>query len=147
MVTIADCLPIVVYDPILRIVGIAHAGWRGILAGVGESLVREFQKLGTNAENLIVGIGPGICQKHFVVKKTTLDHFKDEYPKSCLVRNHDGYVDLKRCLSEQLLKAGVAKSNLEVATECTVCNNYYFGSFRQEGDKAIYQAVIIGIRE
>lgn len=147
MITVADCLPIVAYDPILRLVGIAHAGWRGILAGVGESLIKEFKNLGSNPENLVVGIGPGICQKHFVVKNDTLVHFKDTYPKACLVRNHDGYVDLKRCLTEQLLHAGVTKSNLEVATECTVCNNYYFGSFRQEGDKAIYQAVVVGIRE
>jgi len=147
MITIADCLPLVIYDPIVKAVGIAHAGWRGILAGVGEALVGEFKKLGSNPENLVASIGPGICQKHFVVKKDTLEHFKNEYPKACLVRNHDGYVDLKKCLTEQLFKTGITKSNLEIAHECTVCNNYYFGSYRSEGERAIYQAVIVGMRE
>lgn len=147
MITVADCLPIVAYDPILRIIGIAHAGWRGILAGTGEALIKKFESLGSKPDNLVVGIGPGICQKHFVVKNDILIRFKDEYSKACLVRNHDGYVDLKKCLTDQLLHAGIAKSNLEIATECTVCNNYYFGSYRAEGDKAIYQAVIVGIRE
>jgi YfiH family protein len=146
MVTVADCLPIVCYDPILRIVGIAHAGWRGILAGVGSSLINEFKALGSKPENLVVGIGPGICQRHFIVKNDILSKFKDVYPKATFIRNHDGYVDLKICMTEQLLKTGVTKYNLEVASECTVCNNYYFGSFRREGDKAIYQAVIIGLK-
>ena len=46
MITVADCLPVVCYDPILKIVGIAHAGWRGILAGVGSSLINEFKNMG-----------------------------------------------------------------------------------------------------
>jgi YfiH family protein len=146
MITVADCLPLVAYDPILRIVGIAHAGWRGILAGVGAALVNEFKVLGSKPENLVMGIGPGICQKHFIVKNDILTKFKEIYPKATFIRNHDGYVDLKASLTEQLLKNGVTKYNLEVAKECTVCNNYYFGSFRSEGDKAVYQAVVIGLR-
>lgn len=146
MITVADCLPLVAYDPILKIVGIAHAGWRGVIAGVGSAFINEFKVLGSNPENLIIGIGPGICQKHFVVKNDTLQKFKDTYPKATFIRNHDGYVDLKNALTEQIVKAGIAKYNLEVANECTVCNNYYFGSFRVDGDKAVYQAVIVGIR-
>jgi len=147
MVTVADCLPIVAYDPIESIVGIAHAGWRGVLAGVGTAFINEFKRLGTNPENIVIGIGPGICQKHFIVRNDTLKKFKDAYPKATFIRNHDGYVDLKKCMTEQLLAAGIAKYNLEVAPECTVCNNYYFGSFRSDGEKAVYQAVIIGLRD
>ena len=147
MITVADCLPLVAYDPITRTVGIAHAGWRGILDGVGAALVNEFKVLGSRPENLIMGIGPGICQRHFIVKNDTLSKFKDIYPKASFIRNHDGYVDLKICLTEQLVKAGVTKHNLEVASECTVCNNYYFSSYRSEGDKAIFQAVIIGLKD
>lgn len=146
MITVADCLPLVCYDPILKIVGIAHAGWRGILAGVGSNLINEFKALGSKPENLVVAIGPGICQRHFIVKNDILDKFKNLYPKATFVRNRDGYVDLKVSLTEQLLKVGVTKYNLEVANECTVCDNYYFGSFRREGDKTIYQAVIIGLK-
>ena len=146
MITVADCLPLVIYDPILRIIGVAHAGWRGILAGVGAALVNEFKVLGSKPENLVAGIGPGICQRHFIVKNDTLSKFKDIYPKATFIRNKDGYVDLKISLTEQLIKSGITKHNLEVASECTVCNNYYFGSYRVEGDRAVYQAVIAGIR-
>ena len=146
MITVADCLPLMVYDPILKIAGIAHAGWKGILLGVGEALINEFKAMGSNPEDLVAGIGPGICQRHFIVKNDILDKFKTSYAKSILLRNHDGYVDLKRCLTDQLVKTGVTKFNLEVAKECTVCNNYYFGSYRQEGDKAVYMAAVIGMR-
>lgn len=146
MITVADCLPLVAYDPILRIVGIAHAGWRGILSGIGTALINEFKVMGSKPENIVLGIGPGICQRHFIVKNDILNKFKDIYPKATFIRNHDGYVDLKASLAEQLIKSGASKYNLEIAKECTVCNNYYFGSFRAEGDKTVYQAVIVGLR-
>lgn len=146
MITIADCLPLLAYDPILKIAGVAHAGWKGILLGIGEALISEFKAMGSNSENIVVGIGPGICQKHFVVKNDILDKFKSAYPKATFIRNHDGYVDLKRSLTEQIIKTGVTKFNLEIAHECTVCNNYYFGSYRLEGDRTVYQAAVIGMR-
>lgn len=147
MVTVADCLPILAYDPVTKISGIAHAGWRGILKGVANQLVNKMAVLGAVPENINVGVGPGICQKHFVVKDDVLDRFKEIYPKTVLIRNHDGYVDLKRCVEEDLLRAGVSKLNLEMAKECTVCDNYYFSSFRYEKVDTIYQAAVIGVKE
>jgi len=146
MVTVADCLPILAYDPINRIVGIVHAGWRGLLSGAASELIEAFKQKGSYAEDILVGIGPAICQKHFIVKNDTLKQFATKCSKAVLLRNRDGYVDLKRCAEEELLAKGISKVNLEVAKECTACNSYYFSSFRYEGEKTIFHAAIIGMR-
>ena len=145
MVTVADCLPVLFYDPFLAVVGIIHAGWRGILAGIVPQSLEKFKNCGTKPENLIVGIGPSICQKHFVVQKDVLDKFKQYNKKAVFIRNHDGYVDLKKTVLDDLKNAGVLAQNIEIAQDCPVCHNSLYSSFRKEGRKAPAQAAIIGM--
>jgi polyphenol oxidase len=60
--TYADCYPIVLWDPVKRAVGLAHAGWRGTVAGVAKAAVKALHdEYGSAPENIRAGIGPGIC--------------------------------------------------------------------------------------
>jgi len=147
MATFADCLPIMVYDPSAQVVALIHGGWRSIIDQIVPKLIDKMKNLGSEVENFIVGIGPGICQKHFVVKDDVLAKFKAKYPSMIFVRNKDGYIDLKKAVVSDLRKSGVPKENLEVASECTVCLNGIYGSFRKEGDQTIYQAAILGMKK
>jgi len=143
----ADCIPVLFYDPVGQIVGIAHAGWRGIIDQIIPKMLDKFKSLGSEPENLIVGIGPGICQKHFVVKKDVLKYFLPLYSSATLVRNKDGYVDLKKTIVLDLKKASVGKHNIEIAPYCTVCDNGAYPSYRKEG-KGISQIMsVIGLRQ
>lgn len=146
MVTIADCLPIFVYDPILRIVAAVHAGWRGIIGQIVPQAIEKFKDLGSEPTNLVVGVGPGICQKHFVVRNDVLSLFLDNYPSATFVRNNDGYVDLKKAVLIDLKKGGVLQGNIEISSICTACENGIYGSFRKEKDSVPAAAAVIGIR-
>lgn len=146
MITVADCLPIFIYDPVLQSVGILHAGWRGIIDQIVKSAIEKFKTNGSDPANLICGLGPGICQKHFIVKKDVLGKFHTIYPKATLVRNHDGYVDLKRAVLLDLKNAGVSRENIEASHDCPVCQNGLYGSHRKEGKGAPAQAAVIGIK-
>lgn len=146
MVTVADCLPVLVYDPVLKIAGVFHAGWRGIVGQIIPAAVEKFQTLGSTAENLAVGVGPGICQKHFVVKNNVLSLFQDTYPSATLVRNNDGYVDLKKAVLIDLKKEGVSVNNIEISHICPACDNGIYGSYRKEGENVPAAAAVIGIR-
>ena len=146
IITEADCLPLMIYDPILQMVGIVHAGWRGIIDGIVGKAVEKFKNCGSEAENLVIGIGPGICQKHFVVKKDVLAKFKDLYPLATFIRNHDGYADLKKAVEIDFKKAGIIKTNLEISTDCPSCQNGLYGSFRKEGKFVPASAAVIGMR-
>ncbi|OGD56524.1 hypothetical protein A2V71_02515 [Candidatus Berkelbacteria bacterium RBG_13_40_8] len=147
LITGADCLPILIYDPLMQIIGAIHAGWRGILNQIIPNTIGKFKNLGSDPENLIVGIGPAICQKHFVVKNDVLENFMDLYPSVSLIRNNHGYVDLKKAALLDLKKAGVPKGNIELSLTCTACENGTYGSFRKEGEGAPAMAAVIGMRE
>ena len=145
MIKVADCLPVFIFDPTREIVGLVHAGWRGILGGIVSESIQKMVSLGSRPEDLVVGIGPGICQKHFTVKNDVLVHFKDAYPKATMVRNKDGYVDLRRAVLDDLVKSQVPKENIEVSHLCTFCESGLFGSFRRDGKGALEMAAIIGV--
>jgi len=147
MVEVADCLPVFVYDPVLKIVGLIHAGWRGIISGIVSKVVFEFKKMGSDPENLVCGIGPGICQKHFIVKSGVLEKFRDLYPKEILFINKDGYVDLKKIIVRELENQGVPDSNIEVSKYCTACDNGIYSSYRKEGSGVMEMAAVIGVKE
>ncbi len=147
MITLADCIPIFVFDPLKQIVGIVHAGWRGVIAQIVGSLIAKLKNLGSEPADLIFALGPGICQKHFIVKDDVLEKFKEYYPSATFVRNHDGYIDLRKAILFDLKKEGVAKNNIEVASDCPACLNGRYGSFRKEGAGVPASAAIIGMRE
>lgn len=147
MILTADCLPIIIYDPVLHMASVIHGGWRGIIAQIVPEALKKFKNLGSDMENLVVGIGPGICQKHFVVKNSVMKHFIDLYPQATFVRNNDGYVDLKKAALADFTKNGVVKENIEVSHICTVCDNGNYGSVRKEGSGAPEFATIVGIRQ
>lgn len=146
MVEVADCLPVSIYDPVLRIAGVVHAGWRGIIDQIIPKVIQKFRDCGSEPENLIAGIGPGICQRHFIVKSEVLGKFKDLYPKEILFINKDGYVDLKKIATKELENQGVPKSNIEVSKYCTACDNGIYSSFRREGEGVSEMVAIIGMR-
>lgn len=147
MVTVADCLPILLYDSVTKTVGIMHAGWRGIIKQIIPETLLKLRAMGIATENLTVGIGPGICQKHFVVQDEVLRHFLDCYPQATFVRNNHGYVDLKKAVLSDLKKMNIGAENIEVANICPACDNGRFGSFRKEGKSAPAAAAIIGMRD
>ncbi|OSQ38590.1 polyphenol oxidase [Thalassospira mesophila] len=63
----ADCTPVLFCDPVKRIIGAAHSGWRGSFAGISESTVCAMEKLGAARENIVAAIGPCIGRVSYEV--------------------------------------------------------------------------------
>jgi len=73
VVKVADCVPIMLFDPVKNAIGIAHAGWRGTLKKIaGKTVFKMKKEFGTDPGNLIIGIGPCICVKHYEVDEVVL---------------------------------------------------------------------------
>jgi polyphenol oxidase len=75
----ADCAPLLLCDPTARVIGAAHAGWRGALAGVAEAAVEAMERLGAERGRIRVGIGPCIGPASYEVGP--------EFPSSIIARN------------------------------------------------------------
>lgn len=143
-VTVADCLPILFFDPKKKIIGIAHAGWRGVLKNIVPAAVEKIKKLGGQVKNIQVEIGPGIGQCHFEIGQDMIGKFK-EYKKFIEDREGKYFVDLKGIVADQLKKAGMKKENIRDAGVCTFCEKKYF-SARRDKNKEIQSGVaVIGL--
>lgn len=149
----ADCVPIIFYDPIKKVVASAHAGWRGTVAKIGvktvESMVENFS---CNPEDIIALIGPSIGKCCFEVKENVLQELKASLPLTptlCSIGRgsiedtfDDSHVDLKLINKFQLLASGIKK--IDVCEYCTSCSNELFFSYRKEkGNTARHSAVIM----
>jgi polyphenol oxidase len=66
-VMVADCVPIVLYDPFAHVLACVHAGWRGTVMRVGEAAVTSMRSLGSEPENVIVGLGPAAAPDRYQV--------------------------------------------------------------------------------
>jgi len=148
-ITVADCLPIFIFDFQKEIVGLVHGGWRGlskdILFSALQKLKREFK---SNTKNILVGIGPGISKCHFEVNKRILRQFKYLPRNSISKRNDKTFLDLKKIAQYQALGAGIKKQNIEINPDCTYCLKDKYFSFRRYKPKTLQAMMaVIGIRE
>lgn len=135
--TIADCVPVFFHDPRARCIGLAHAGWRGTVAGiVKETVIAMTRFYGSRPEDVLVGIGPSIGPTEFEVGPEVVGEFRDAFPQhpELFVELGEGkaLVDLWRANSLMAMRAGVAESNIVVSGWCTVSHPQLFFSHRRD---------------
>lgn len=143
-VTVADCLPIMFYEEGKKIVGIAHAGWRGLLNGIIENTIAEIISLGGSPDNLQVVIGPAISKCNFEVQKDILDNFK-EYNDFIEEREAKYFVDLRGIAKNKITGAGIVVDNIKDADLCTYTETNLFSYRRDKPEVVEAGIVLIGI--
>jgi polyphenol oxidase len=70
---VADCVPVVLFDPHARVLACAHAGWRGTLSGVLEEAIAVMRSLGASADRIVAGIGPAVSKERYQVGEEVFD--------------------------------------------------------------------------
>ncbi len=129
MIKTADCQPVVLFDPVRKVVANIHCGWRGSVKGILPLAVRELEgRFGSNPKDLWAGIGPsmGPCCSEFRGWRELLPRWMDAY------QVRPDYFDFWAASARQLTDAGVPGKQIFCAKICTVCNKDYF-SYRREG--------------
>lgn len=143
MVLTADCLPILLFDPIKNIIGIAHAGWRGTSEGIAKNIVNAMKSsFKSDPSQIFVGLGPSIRQCCYEVSSEFLMYFPDSVVKMA----HKYYFDLVNENANQLLSAGINSRNIFDCAICTSCRNNDFYSYRKEKEKAGRMASIVMLK-
>ncbi len=146
--THADCVPLFFYDPKIGVVGVAHSGWKGTLYEIAREMIYKFTyNFNSNAGDIIVSIGPSLCQSCFEVDEDVKDLFlneNQEYKKFMYSIGEKSYIDLWSINEYMLIKCGVKKDNIENMNICTKCNTEKFFSHRgQKGKRGTMAAVIM----
>ncbi|NLO69704.1 MAG: peptidoglycan editing factor PgeF [Porphyromonadaceae bacterium] len=136
-VTTADCVPILVYDPVTKSVGAAHAGWRGTRGRIAEKMVAAMAaKFGTNPKNIFAAIGVSISPDAYNVGKELIALFEEENfdtEKIFFKKNAKYHLDLQNANKLILENAGIPTENIQNSGICTFNENEKYFSARRLG--------------
>jgi polyphenol oxidase len=146
----ADCVPILVADPVRKVVGIIHAGWQGTVKHVARAAVETMRsKYGTNPVDVIAAIGPSIGAHHYTVGPEVASRvrssFEDSISSVLISKNGTLQFDLWAANRLVLEKAGV--KSIEVAEICTACHLEDWYSHRGEQGKTGRFGVLIALKD
>lgn len=145
-VLVADCLPVLLVDTRHRAVGLAHAGWRGVLARVPVLTLDAMRyHFGTNPRDVSAWIAPGIGRCCFEVGPSVIDQFSSNFPKwgDCWSVS-PMRIDLKQLVGRMLESAGVPGEHIDISSDCTVCHPGYF-SYRRDGSRTGHNMAVLMI--
>lgn len=136
MLFFADCVPVLIVDPVQKAIGIAHAGWKGTMENIAQKTVLTMQThFGTNPQHCFVAIAPSIGPCCYEVDDIVINKLKTQFENwEQLVRpkGKKWNLDLWQTNRLQLEKIGVEGKNIIVSKICTACNKELFFSYRAE---------------
>lgn len=136
-VRVADCLPVLIYCEKPKVVGLIHAGWRGLLNGILPKAVRIFKdKFGCAAEDLNVLIGPHICIDHFEFGPEATRIFA-EYEEAMKLSNGKIFISLAKVATKDLTTNGIKRENIVISPDCTYKNPNLPSYRRDKTDKRL----------
>ncbi len=148
----ADCVPILLYDPVKTCIGLAHAGWRGTVRRIASKTVaRMMEAYGCHPGNILAGIGPSIgpcCyQVDMPVQQALAKGFPDWQELLKPAGPDRWLLDLWETNRKVLLDAGIKPEHITAARLCTACRTDLFFSYRVEQGKTGRMASLIMIKE
>ncbi|NMB24310.1 MAG: peptidoglycan editing factor PgeF [Firmicutes bacterium] len=145
----ADCVPMVFWDEKVRVVGIAHGGWRGTLQNVGGEAVKSMVKsFACSPRNIHAIIGPAIGSCCYYVGEDVAEEFRGRFPVGVIGWMDNGItLDLKEANRQQLVASGLIDSQIYVSDLCTACNQELFFSYRRDKSPTGRMVACVGLRD
>jgi YfiH family protein len=142
-ISIADCVPIMMFDTKKKVVAAIHAGWRGTVGRVvrnGVHLMRS--EFSSKPSDLVVYIGPSAGACCYEVGEEVAEQFS----RDVLTRvNSSFHLDLKKENKSQLVHEGVLEENIELSSSCTICSPKLFHSYRRDKEHSGRMMAVIGL--
>lgn len=135
----ADCTPILLLDPVKRVIASVHSGWRGTLARIGrQAAAKMCAHFGCCPTDILAAIGPSIQQCCFEVGEDVRDLFINEFGSGIepliVQKGEKFYIDTQSINAAQLQEEGLLPEHIDSIGMCTMCNTGLFFSHR--GDSA-----------
>ncbi len=135
----ADCVPLLFYDPVKKVIASSHSGWRGTVGEIGKKTVEKMvNEYSSKKENVLAVIGPSICKDCYEVDDAVISRIKEmtylNLDKVLTDKGNGHYqLDLKEVCRQTLLYSGLKEENILVSDICTCCNSEYLHSHRATG--------------
>lgn len=146
----ADCVPLYFLDPVKKVIGLSHSGWRGTVNRMGMHTVNAMQReFGSEPKDIIAGIGPCICKDCYEVSEDVAAAFEQEFCETDVFLYSKGngkyLLDLGKVNEIILKEAGLKSENIENSRLCTCCNSDVFFSHRATNGKRGNVCAFLGL--
>ncbi len=140
-VQVADCIPIYLFDKQNYNIGLIHAGWRGVIAGIIENSIERMKELDSKQINIEVLLGPSIRKCCFEVGLEVGKLFDGKF--QIISKGDRTHLDLQNTVIEKLINMDIQSENIIDINECTCCSDKYH-SYRRDGSKAGRMIAMMG---
>ena len=142
----ADCVPILLYDPVKRVVAAIHAGWRGTEGEIAMKTIDAMKRrFDTDPSDILAGVAPAIGKCCYEVGEDVASHFS-AYSDAIDRHGEKSMLDLPGINKRQMLAAGILKEHIEMSGICTACEVETFFSYRREQGCSGRFMSMIGLR-
>ena len=136
----ADCIPILLYDPVKKAAAAIHSGWKSTLQEISKHTIELMQKeYGTNPKDLIAGVGPSIGPEVYEVGPEVIEQFLNYFDFDNYItpikNSEKGFLNLWEVNKQILINSGIPGNQIEIAEMCTYSNPELFYSARRDGVK------------
>ena len=130
---VADCVPVFLYEPLKKIIGLVHSGWRGTVGNIVSNAIKLMQENGAESRNIRCFLGPAIGKCCYEVDREISQFINDEAKEKM---DYDKWkVDLQGQIRYQLTELGVPTNRIRVSKICTYESPEYH-SYRRDGENA-----------
>lgn len=150
----ADCVPLYFLDPVKKVIGLSHSGWRGTVGKIGRRTVELMQEqYGCSPADILAAVGPSICQDCYEVSEDVIVQFREhfaekDWPELFYKKENGKYqLDLWKANELIFLEAGIHKEHIAVTNLCTHCNSDILYSHRTTGDKRGNLCAFLALKE
>lgn len=150
----ADCVPLYFVDLVNRAIGLSHSGWRGTVNKMGKVTVEAMKEaFGSNPKDILVGIGPSICQDCYEVSEDVIEQvikaFPDYKEDDLYYKKENGKYQLNLWRANQLVleEAGILTSHISTTNLCTCCNSEFLFSHRASKGKRGNLSALLALKE
>jgi hypothetical protein len=151
-ILVADCAPVILYDPARRVLGVAHAGWRGALARIAAHTAQQMAaQYGCDPARMWAAIGPCIGAQRYEVGDDVVEAARDAFPQAWpqFFSQPPGaprpFFDLPGSSAYQLAQAGIPPAQIEQSGVCTFDAGESFFSYRREGQRSGRMLCVAGL--
>jgi polyphenol oxidase len=148
----ADCVPLFFICPNKRMIGAAHAGWKGTVNEIARHMVVAWEAEGISPKQIFVAIGPSICEKCYIVNDYVINFVENilvdvEKKPYNLIKDGQYTLNLKEVNRQILLNAGVPDENILITELCSSCDKEEFFSHRRDNGSTGRMLSYIGWKE
>jgi len=142
----ADCLPVLLADPVHGLIAAIHAGWRGTTKGIVARTVQAMCEAGASPPDMLASLGPCIGPCCFVIDRTCAVELSREsiHQPYVTCHNHCWTADLAAMNRARLIQQGLQPQHIECLNQCTSCHPDRFFSYRRDhGNTGRHLAVVV----